>query len=131
MRKLVGPLVIVVFLAALWALFKGGNPGGISDAKYSEYRQLAPPKLLYSCTRSPSRETLVQRTRECMKSGRAGCDEEVNEWGAATTETTIEFAGGSPSSTYEQLLEESKQNCSTTVGSMGRGEIKVLESNKG
>lgn len=27
-----------------------GNPGGISDSEYANYKELAAPKILYSCT---------------------------------------------------------------------------------
>jgi hypothetical protein len=130
MRKLIGPLVIVALLVALWGIFAHGNPGGISDAKYAEFKQLAPPRLLYSCTRKPAREVLEQRTRDCATSGRAGCDEAVYEAGQAEAQTVVDFVGGQQSSNYETLLRDARENCAQNVGDMGDGEFKVLEAKK-
>ena len=49
--EIAGPVMIVALLIALWVLFVRGNPGGIPDAEYAKFKRLAPPKLLYSCTR--------------------------------------------------------------------------------
>lgn len=130
MRAIVGPLLIVALLVALWALFVRGNPGGITDARYSEFTQLAPPKLLYSCTRKPTPEALLRQARECAQSGRAGCDQKAYESGEAETETTVEFVGSQGESTYDELLQEAKQNCTETLGDMGDGKLKVLEAHE-
>jgi hypothetical protein len=61
-------------LVTLWALVRG-NPGGISDAQYSEFSRLAPPKLLYSCTRKRTQESLLREIHESANSGRSGCDQ--------------------------------------------------------
>jgi hypothetical protein len=129
-RSLIGPIVIVVFLAALWALITRGNPGGISDAKYSEFKQLPPPKLLYSCTRKPTRESLLRGQQECMQTGRAGCEEKAYESGAMKSETEVEFVAGPRTSGYENLLQKAKNQCATNRGDMGGGEFKVLEASK-
>lgn len=128
MRAILGPLVIVGLLVALWAMFMRGNPGGISDSRYAQFSRLAPPKLLYSCTRKPTAETVTRKARECGASGRSGCDQEAYDWREASTETTVEFASGAGQSTYDELLREAKRNCATTRGSMGDGELKVLEA---
>lgn len=125
-----GPLVIVVLLVALWALFVRGNPGGLSDAKYAAFKQLAPPKLLYSCTRKPSPEWLVQQTRECAQSGRAGCEEKVNESVEAATVTVVEFVGGRTASSYDELLRRARQDCGQGTGHLGSGKLVVLEAVK-
>lgn len=130
MRPIVGPLVIAVLLAALWALFVRGNPGGISDAKYSQFKQLAPPKLLYSCTRKPTSAALLQQARECAQSGRAGCDQEAYQSGESQYATVVEFVGGKGTSTYNELLQGAKRNCAENLGDMGSGRLKVLEANK-
>ena len=130
MRSLIGPIVIVVFLVALWALISRGNPGGISDAKYSEFKQLAPPRILYSCTRKPTREFLVRGQQECMQTGRAGCEEKAYESGAMKSETDVEFVSGERTSTYDKLLQDARQKCATNRGEMGGGEFKVLEASK-
>jgi len=130
MRPIVGPLVIVVLLAALWVLFVRGNPGGISDAKYAEFKQLAPPKLLYSCTRKPTSEALLRQARECAQSGRAGCDQEAYESGESKNATVVEFIGGRGTSTFNELLQDAKRNCAESLGDMGDGKLKVLEATK-
>ncbi len=130
MRVILGPLVIVLFLVALWAVISHGNPGGISDAKYSEFNHLSPPKILYSCTRKPTRESLVRRQQECMQTGRAGCEENAYESGEARSETAVEFVAGPPTSSYDKLLQTARTNCATNIGDMGGGEFKVLEESK-
>lgn len=130
MRRILGPLVIVGFLVALWAVFSHGNPGGISDAKYSEFKRLAPPKILYSCTRKPTRESLVRRQQECMQTGRAGCEENAYESGEMNSETDVEFVAGQRTFTYNELLQDARKNCAATKSGMGGGEFKVLEEAK-
>ncbi len=128
MRAIFGPLVIVALLVAVWAIFVRGNPGGISDARYAQFSRLAPPKLLYTCTRKPTSAAVARKARECGKSGRSGCDQEAYDWREASTETTIEFASGAGQTTYDELLTDARRNCATTNGSMGDGELKVLEA---
>jgi hypothetical protein len=130
MRAIVGPLVIVGLLVALWMLFVRGNPGDISDARYSAFKQLAPPKLLYSCTRKPTPESLLRMTRECAQSGRSGCDQKAYESGEAATATAVEFVGGRGESTYDQLLQEAKRSCAGDLGDKGGGRLTVLEADK-
>jgi len=130
MRVIIGPLVIVLLLVALWVLFVRGNPGGISAAKYSEFKQLAPPKLLYSCTRKLTSEALVRQARECAASGRAGCDQKAYESGQAGNATVVEFVGGQGKSTFKELLQDAKRHCAENIGDMGSGKLEVLEANK-
>lgn len=130
MRAIFGPLVIVVLLVAVWALFFRGNPGGISDAKYAAFNQLDPPKVLYSCTRKPTPEWLVQQTRDCAQSGRSGCDQLVYDSIESQTETTVEFAQGQGTSTYDELLRSARQSCSQNIGKLGGGKLEVLEADK-
>jgi hypothetical protein len=130
MRAILGPIVIAVFLVALWAVISRGNPGGISDAKYSEYKQLAPPKLLYSCTRRPTRESILREESQCRQSGRAGCEEKAYESGEIKSEIDVEFAAGPETSGYDNLLQKAKNKCATNRGDMGGGEFKVLEASK-
>ena len=130
MRKIFGPLVIVAILVALWAYFSPGKPDGISDAQYSQFKRMAPPKLLYSCTRMPSPESLVRQVRECARTGRAGCELEVNESAQEHAETTVYFVGGAGTSTYNELLLDAKRDCSAESASMGRGEFKILEASE-
>ena len=130
MRAIVGPLVLVALLATLWVLYFSGNPGGISDARYSRFKQLAPPKVLYSCTRKPTSEALLRQVRECAQSGRSGCDQEAYESGEAAGETTVDFVGGAGTSTYDELLRDAMRKCAEDRGSMGSGKLTVLESTK-
>jgi hypothetical protein len=130
MKAIFGPLVIVALLVAVWAIFVRGNPGGISDARYAQFSRLGAPKLLYSCTRKPTSDAVTRKARECGKNGRSGCDQEAYDWREASTETTVEFASAAGQSTYDELLMDAKRNCAATNGSMGGGEMKVLEAVK-
>lgn len=130
MRAIFGPLVIVALLAAIWAMFFRGNPGGISDAKYGQFKQLAPPKLLYSCTRKPTPEALIQQTRDCAQSGRSGCDQIVYESVESQTRKTVEFVGGQGASSYDELLREARLDCAGEIAKVGSGTIEVLEAEK-
>jgi hypothetical protein len=130
MRAIVGPLVVIAILAALWVFVIDRNHGGISDARYSHYQQLIAPKLLYSCTRKPTQEARLRKTRECSKSGRSGCEQEAYDWGESKTTTTVDFAGNQGDSTYNDLLQDAKRHCAMNVGDMGDGKIKVLEASE-
>lgn len=130
MRAIRGPVLIAAFLVALWMVFVAGNPGGITNAKYSRFKQLAPPKLLYSCTRTPTSEALLRRARACADSGRSGCELKVYEEGKAETETVVEFIGSRGASTYDELLEEARRDCAESVADMGNGKLEVLEAVK-
>jgi hypothetical protein len=131
MRALIGPLVVIGILAALWVFVIDKNPGGISDSRYTQFRQMSPPKLLFSCTRRPTPEALLRKSRKCSDTGRAGCEQEVYEWGEATIETTVDFLGGRGPGSYNLLLQEAKQKCTRNIGDMGDGKITVLEANEG
>jgi len=130
MRAIFGPLMIVALLVALWAILFRGNPGGVSDARYAAFERAASPKLLYSCTRTPTREAILQRTRECAKLGRARCEEEANAWAEAARESAVEILAGDGTSTYDELLREARRRCAADRGGMGPGELKVLQAKK-
>ena len=130
MRAIVGPLVIVALLVVLWMQLFSGNPGGFSDAQYSRFKTLAPPKLLYSCTRKPTSDALLRQTRDCAKSGRSGCEQKAYESGQAETATMVEFVGGAETSTYDELLRDARRKCAEDSGSMGDGKLAVLEAEK-
>jgi hypothetical protein len=130
MRAIVGPLVIVGLLVLLWMVFVRGNPGGLSDARYSQFKALAAPRILYSCARKPTPESVLQKTRECAQSGRAGCDENAYESGEAEVKTVVEFVGGDGTSTYDQLLRSARQDCGKNLGTLGGGTLTVLEASK-
>lgn len=128
MRAVVGPLIVVGLLVTVWLHFFSGNPGGISDARYSAFSSIAPPKLLYACTRKPTSAELLRQARECVQSGRSGCEQMAYESGEAGSETTVDFVGGSGTSTYDELLRDAKRQCAEDRGSMGSGKLTVLES---
>ena len=130
MRVIPGLTVVVVSAVAMWALFSRGNPGGLSDAKYSQFKQAAPPKLVYSCVRKPTRESFLREEKACLKTGRASCDEKVRELIEAGTRTEIDFVAGLGTSTYDTLLQEARRECSRTDGGTEPGEFKVLEADK-
>ena len=130
MRVIPGLTVVVVSAVAIWALFSRGNPGGLSDAKYSQFKQAAPPKLVYSCVRKPTRESFLREEKACLKTGRASCDEKVRELIEAGTRTEFDFVAGLGTSTYDTLLQEARRECSRTDGSTEPGEFKVLEADK-
>jgi hypothetical protein len=131
MRAIIGPLVVIGILVALWVFVIDRNPGGISDARYSRYQQLSAPKLLYSCTRKPTNDARVRKMRECASSGRAGCEQEAYDWGEAKSETTVDFVGKGDASTYNELLQGAKRACARNIGDMGDGKLKVLKSSEG
>jgi hypothetical protein len=131
MRVIRAALVGAMLLAALWMLFARGNPGGISDARYAEFRKMAAPKLLYSCTRKPTPESFLPKERECWQSGRAGCEEAVTKWVDAGTTITVEFVSGTGTASYDDLLMDARRSCAKGVGGMQPGEFEVLEGDKG
>lgn len=131
MKRIAGPLVIVLLLVAIWRIVVHGNPGGISDEEYARYEALKAPKVLYSCTRQPSREWLTQQKRKCMDSGRADCEEDVDESSLAEPESVVDFAGGDATATYEGLVESLRQACMSARGHFAGGQFAVLESDKG
>jgi len=130
MKRIVGPLLIAAFAVVIWRALFGGNPGGIPDEKYARYKALHPPKLLYSCTRQPSPEWLLQLTRNCAHSGRSGCDEAVRASPEAQPQSVVEFAGSDGGATYEQLLTDAKRHCAMPRGNLAAGRLEILEADK-
>jgi hypothetical protein len=128
MRAIIGPLMVVALLVTLWVLFFSGNPGGIPDARYAKFKAMAPPKLLYSCTRKPTREALLRQASECLQSGRSGCDQKAYESGETENEITVDFVGGAGTGTYDELLRDARRKCAENHGSIGDGKLTVLES---
>lgn len=128
MRAILGPVFLVVFAVALWGLFLRGNPGGLSDAEYSRFKSLSPPKLLYSCTRTPTREAFVAEVRKCSKTGRSNCEAEIDDLVKAGTKTEVVFVAGE--STYDQLHQEVRAKCIMTSGRKETIEFRVIESEK-
>jgi hypothetical protein len=126
MRAISGPLFLAAFAIVLWGLFVRGNPGGLSDAEYSKFRNLSPPKLLYSCTRTPTRKAFVSKVRECSTTGRSNCEAMIDDLVKTGTKTEVEFVAGE--STYDQLRNEVRARCITTFGRQETVEFKIIES---
>lgn len=128
MRALIGPLVIIGLVVGVWMLLNQ-TPGGISEARYSHFKGMAAPKVLYSCTRKPTQEALLRQTRECASSGRSGCEQNTYDAGEKEVQTIVEFAGGN-GTPYETLVREAKQNCEKGKDGFESGGFRVLESVK-
>jgi len=128
MRALIGPLVIIGLIVGAWMLFSGGAPAGMSEPRYERYQQTPAPKVLYSCTRRPSDAALLEKLRECSRTGRSGCEQGADEARKAGTRTDVEFVGGSESGTYREMLERARRNCESSMDNKTSGEFKVLES---
>jgi hypothetical protein len=107
-----------------------GNPGGISDARYSQFKGASPPKALYSCTRTPARNSFLTQERECLATGRSSCDAKIDDLVKAGTKVNVDFVAGDGMSTYDQLLIEARHSCSKAFGSTGTVEFRVLEAEK-
>jgi hypothetical protein len=71
----------------------------------------------------------LRETRECVKSGRSGCDQKSYESGEAESQTDVDFAGGG-GSTYDAALHEARMKCSKEIGNLGGGTLTVLEAHK-
>ncbi len=100
-----------------------GNPGGISDADYAEYKQLGAPKILYSCSKTEeitaTADCLFYQKKsnpieECMKLSNP-------EKLVKHTEIKVGYAAGvGMNATYNKLLSDAKAGC--------ENEFAVLES---
>jgi hypothetical protein len=130
MRAIRGPLLFVAAAVAIWAFFLRGNPGGISDARYARFQGASSPKVLFSCTRTPTRKAFITEERKCLKTGRSSCEAEIDDMVKAGTKVNVDFVAGDGTSTYDQLLREAKQTCSKAVGSEEVVEFRILEAEK-
>jgi hypothetical protein len=130
MRAIRGPLLFVAAAVAIWALFLRGNPGGISDARYAQFKGASPPKVLYSCTRTPTRKSFTREEKDCLKTGRSNCEAKIDDMVKAGTKVNVDFVAGDGISTYDQLLREAKQACHTAIGSEEVVEFRILEAAK-
>ena len=120
--------VVALIAAALWVLVPHGKPSGISDVKYSRFERLPPPKLLYSCTRKPTRQSFSREQHACFDSGRVGCDEAVDKLIVAGTKTSVDFEASQGTSTYAELVEKAKRDCRMNINGMEPGEFVILEA---
>jgi hypothetical protein len=130
MRGVRGPMLFVAAAVAIWALFLRGNPGGISDARYAQFKGASPPKVLYSCTRTPTRKAFITEERDCLKTGRSNCEAKIDDMVKAGTKVNVDFVAGDGMSTYDQLLMEARRSCSKAFGSTEAVEFRILEAEK-
>jgi hypothetical protein len=94
------------------------NPGDISDAQYSEYKQLGAPKILYSCT-TTSDSNAIKQSIQCLDKTTGECSNSALE--KAKTRANVSYvAGVGALTTYNSLLQDAKKECS--------GTFEVLES---
>jgi hypothetical protein len=97
-----------------------GNPGGLSDAQYNEYKQLGAPKILYSCT-TTSDGNNARQSMECLGLGQTSgrCSESSLE--KAKTRVNVGYvAGVGPLSTYNKIIQDLQAECP--------GKLDVLDS---
>jgi len=130
MRAIRGPLLFLAAVVAIWAIFLRGNPGGISDARYARFKGASSPKVLYSCTRTPTRGAFNREERACLKTGRSNCEAKIDELVKAATKTSVDFVAGAGVSTYDQVLMEARHSCVKGVGSAETVEFRILEAEK-
>jgi len=110
-----------------------GNPGGISDADYAEYKELSAPKFLYTCTVdarfSAAGLKVMQKCLqiddlpkqfECM-------DQFEDEIPIVITNYIARVGGGS---TYNKMLIEAKEECENIGDGATIGELEILDSEK-
>jgi hypothetical protein len=127
MRAILGPVFIVVVVFAAWWTFFRDNPGGMPSARYTKFQGTAAPKLLYSCTTTPTRNSFLPDVRRCSATGRSNCDAEVDDLVKAGTQTQVDFVAGAP---YDELLKRARHECSKSAGSSKTAELKVLEGDE-
>jgi hypothetical protein len=114
MKTLLACLSLITTLAAC------GNPGGISDTSYKEYKELGAPKILYSCSiGSPDSQALINCRSSDLAAEKA-CSKELFGKGENPIVTVHTIAGVGVNATYNKILGEAKMGCS--------GKIEVLDS---
>lgn len=124
--------VSLAILGAHLLLAGCSNPGDISDDDYEEYKRLAGPKILYSCTSAEEAREYCERifrdstitsfsdySKELQKNVIDSCVEEQD--GESKVDVGYSAAKGM-AVTYNMLLEKAETGCS--------GEFKILESEK-
>lgn len=98
-----------------------GNPGGISDIEYAEYKQLGAPKLLHSCTTTSDSNAMKQLIQCISHRSDDNCSESALE--KAKTQVVVGYvAGVGALTTYNKLLGDAQEKCT--------GKFEVLESAK-
>lgn len=113
----------LVTYVSLFTLTACGNPSGISDAEYAEYKELGAPKILYACIKVEWPKAEMMRSMDCININdqrlKDACIKEVN-----TDEKPVAHvgftAGVGANVTYNKLLNDAKAGCD--------GTFKILES---
>lgn len=105
------------------ALTSCGNPGGISDKDYAEYKRLGAPKLLYSCNKGKSMKSQIDELGKCMgledPSKQSRCMKDMDDKIEDDVETAY-VAGVGVAVTYNKILRDAESSC--------KGVFKILES---
>ncbi len=120
-----------LLISSIFLLSSCGNPGGISDEGYDEYKQLGPPKILYSCINTAR----MTKPGECMQ---AILDNTPLPSKCKSKETKEEahisyVAGVGAMATYNKLLADSRTACESKVNTSdfkSHRKFVVLESEK-
>jgi hypothetical protein len=123
-RAIFGPTIIAGLVLALWWTFFRDNPGGMSSARYTKFQGSPAPKLLYSCTTTPTRNSFLPDVQRCSATGRSNCESEIDGLVKAGTRTHVDFVAGAP---YDQLLKSARHDCTKSAGSTSTSELKILE----
>lgn len=111
-------------LVLLAALVVGGcgNPGGISDADYAAFKELAAPKILYSCIKKQEELIAQMSCHEHSLSSKSGALEDCVKKYKDEHPPQVDvgyIAGTGIASNYNQILLKAKSGC--------KGELKILE----
>lgn len=106
------PHKIIIF--SLLLLAGCGNPGGVSDSTYAEFKELGAPKILFSCTRTPTID--AQAVLNCMKNDLGPTKENacLDQAKSAANVPVIDVAfvaGVGPGATYNKILNDAKSKC--------------------
>lgn len=114
---------VISYVSVLLLSACGGNPGGMSDSEYAEYKDLGPPKILYTCLTKPDKYDYG--TRECpynkddpAKSD--ACYKKLLEDREKAMPAVRYTAGVGINATYNKILADAKTACN--------GEFKILDS---
>jgi hypothetical protein len=130
MRAILRLLFVVALVVSLGWVFFGRSPGGISAVKYSEFERTRPPKLLYSCTRTPTRESLNAEVIACAKLGRSNCEAGLDDLVKKGTVTNVYVVAGSGKSKYDELLKKARRDCARSVSSTEQAAFEILEADE-
>lgn len=118
------PKVLIALIPMSVFLTGCENPGGITDEEYARYKQLAAPKILYSCSKLATKMSV--NFTKCMENPSASycTGKEAKEM--VETSTSVHLSAGvGQLVTYNSLLRDIEDEC---AGEYKR--LKILESEK-